>query len=205
MVQVLERVEITPPFLMHNEGAHPGFIVPSLRKALEKIQYISDPTLTDLVTAPCWGVPPGFRLAVREAATQARMWGLQPVSLMLQPVSGGTAIATSDCSIIAAGRHAIVLRLAEGQDYVIKIAKSDKIKREVQIHSHADNAETDHIRKLYRDLSGAPLIGTVQGAGVGLDFLALDGYFPSTLKPALDSTNRRQAAKHAQQVLHSLC
>lgn len=38
MVQVLEQVEVTPPFLEHDTGhAHLGFIVPSLRKALEKI------------------------------------------------------------------------------------------------------------------------------------------------------------------------
>ncbi len=128
------------------------------------------------------------------------MWGLQPVSLTLQPDSGDAAIGTSSCCLIAAGRHSLVLHLRYGQDYVIKIAKSDRIRREVNIHSHADRAKSSYIRKLHRDSSGAPLVGSVQGAGEGLDFLALDGYFHSTLQPALDST-RQQAAKLAHQVV----
>ncbi|BDA45875.1 probable 5'-AMP-activated protein kinase catalytic subunit alpha-1 at C-terminar half [Coccomyxa sp. Obi] len=202
--KVLEQVEVTPPFpTEYGLQAHPGFIVPSLPKALDKIRHLPDPTLTDLVTAAWSGVPPGFQLAVQNTATQVSMWGLQPVSLMLQPETGGAAIPTSDCTIIAMGRRSVVLRLAGGQNYVIKIAKSDKIKREVKIHRHADEAESNHIRKLYQDSSGAQLIGTVKGAGEGLDFLALDGFFPTTLTPAADIT-KQQAAKIAQQMWSGL-
>lgn len=87
MVQVLEEVHISPPFHFHGSPfAHPRYIVPSLGRALKKIQDKAFPKLKDLVTAQSPRVPPGFRLAVQEVATQARI--VEPAAYQLDVAAG---------------------------------------------------------------------------------------------------------------------
>ncbi len=118
---------------------------------------------------------------------------------MLQPDHEDEPIDTAGCSIIAVGHHSLVLRLAGAQDHVIKVAGNDSIYEELEKHEFADRAKSRHVRNLYLGSSGTPLTGNVHGAGERLQFLALDGYFSSSLDPTSDST-KQHAAKLAEQV-----
>lgn len=63
--------------------AHPGFIVPDICLAMDKIKAVPNPTLTDMLTVDCAEPPPGFSVAAHYAASQATLWGLPKVTLGL--------------------------------------------------------------------------------------------------------------------------
>ena len=200
MVQVLEEVEVTPPFHWQNSGEHhPGHIVPNLSSALAAVQHLSRPSLTDLLIAASSRVPPGFTLAVREVATQARMWGLEPASLILKP-QRGEATGTGGCTIVSSGGNLLVLRLAEAEERMIKIAISANINADIVYQNQADKSLSPYVCKLWRDPSTKALFtGKVHGAGAFLAFVAVEGYCPKHLTQDLVSTTE-QAAKIARQV-----
>ena len=204
-MKVLERVEVTPRFFPHSSQlAHEGNLVPTLGDALQSVDELPSPTLADLLTHGAADIrpPPGFAVAARYAATQARLWGL-PVAVLELHCQGGEILPTSGCSIVAAGPHSLVLRIGDTADYVVKISSVTSIQREVSLHEQADSAECLHLRRLHCSAisTGQPLWGTVRGAGDGLGFLALEGFFPSSLQRHNAGTTER-FARLASQVAH---
>ena len=69
-----------------------------------------------------------------------------------------------------------MLRLA-GQDAVVKISSQASIQHEARLHTIADATACPNLRRCCKDGEGRPLTGTVHGAGDGLHFLCLKGYF----------------------------
>jgi hypothetical protein len=202
VMQVLEKVDVAPGFQPHNSQlAHVGYLVPSLSSALADLRSmeLAEPTLADLLALSSTAAPPGFEVAVRYAASQAWLWQLPPATLQLV-AAPGDVLETTGCSVIAAGQRSLVLRLAGEPDFVIKIGRQDSIGREVDLHGRADQAQTRHIRRLHHGGSTGPLVGKVCGAGSGLAFLALQGFFPSNLKLEHASTAEK-FSKVAAQVL----
>lgn len=184
-MQVLRNVEIAPPFFEQgSEDAHPGYLVPDLTAALNRIlaMGLQQPTLTDLLTLTSVQPPPGFGVAVRYAASQARLWSLPPASLQLRSCDG-SPLPMERCSIVAAGQHSLVLRLGPEAPFVVKVSSTGTIQRELELHVLADAAGCPHLRSAYRNSAGSsPLSGTVHGAGEGLGFVALSGFFVSSLQ-----------------------
>ena len=196
---------MTPRFFPHgSQLAHEGNLVPSLGDALQSVAKLSSPTLADLLTHGAADIrpPPGFGVAAQYAATQARLWDL-PVAVLELHCQGGEVLPTSGCSIVAAGLHSLVLRIGDTADYVVKISSVTSIQREVSLHEQADSAECLHLRRLHCSAisTGQRLWGMVRGAGDGLGFLALEGFFPSSLQRHHAGTTER-FARLASQVAH---
>ena len=100
----------------------------------------------------------------------------------------------AEAQVLAAGHRSLVLRPAEGANYVIKISSPANIRQELAMHRLADAAECSYLRRCMSDS-----YGVVLGAGEGLEWLALQPYASSSIS-VLSSAPAARLVQLADQV-----